>query len=330
MAKKICFFTVASILLISMGWYANEWHHRGQNRVKDRRVKLKGYQFISPLIDVELPEGYNVRHEPNPFKYKVKQFVDQQILSGNVKEMSVYYRDLSDGPWFGINEKVKYNAASMMKVPLMISWLKRAEKNPAVLQRKLTFDENTCPCPPQGIKPAETLKNGGSYTVEELLRYMICFSDNKAMWLLHNTMSDEEYIKVLDSMDVTTDPREKHNLITVHGYSGFLRILFNASFLNEEMSEKALRLLSLQHFPYGIAAGVPKGTKIASKFGEFADDKSPEIIQLHEFGIVYHPNGPYILGILTRGNNLVKQADVLKNVSELVYNEVNNNASVNK
>jgi beta-lactamase class A len=330
-AGKIFSFIVAPLLLFCAGWYAHEWYYKHIfNKSEDRRIKLSGYQFISPLIDVELPEGYNVRHEPIPFKYKIKNFVDQQIKSGKVREMSVYFRDLSDGPWFGINEKEKYDAASMMKVPTMIAWLKRAEKDPALLQRKLTFNENTCPCPPQDIKPADTLKHGASYTIEELLRYMICFSDNKAMWLLHREIPDEEYGRIMTSMDVTNDPSEGHNFVTVHGYSGFLRILYNASFLNKEMSEKALQLLSFQDFPYGLTAGVPKGVKVAAKFGEYVDDKYPGLHQLHEFGIVYHPKGPYILGILTRGNNLAKQAEILKNVSEIVYNSVTGDASAHK
>lgn len=319
---KIIIFVAAPLLLFSAGWYAHGWYQRHFDNTESRRVKLKGFHFVSPLLDVELPEGYNVRHEPIPFKYKINEFVELQVSAGNVREMSVYYRDLSDGPWFGINEKVKYDAASMMKVPVMIAWLRRAEKDPAVLQRKLVFNAETCPCPPQGIKPAQTLKDGGSYTVDELLRYMICFSDNRAMWLLHNEISDQEYGKIMESMDVTNDPSENRNRVTVHGYSGFLRILYNASFLNKEMSEKALRLMSYQDFPYGIVAGVPKGIKVASKFGEFVDDNDSGTLQLHEFGIVYHPNGPYILGILTRGNNLTKQSEILRNVSEIVYNEV--------
>ena len=103
----------------------------------------------------------------------------------------------------------------------------------------------------------------------------------------------------------------------------FLRILYNSSFLNKEMSEKALQLMSYQDFPIGIAAGIPTGTKLASKFGEFSDSKYPGIIQLHEFGIVYHPKGPYILGILTRGHDYNKQAGIIRTVSKEVYDLVN-------
>lgn len=321
--KKIFSLLVLAALFIGAGWYANDWHKSRPGVLEAKRVRQKGFQYISPLLDVELPEGYGVRSEPIPFKNKLLKLVQDQIDSGQVREMSVYYRDLSDGPWFGINEKVKYNPASMMKVPILVAWLKRAEKDPSVLQSKLKFDGKKYNGPPQGYKPAQTLKDGAGYTVETLLRYMMYYSDNRSLWLLQINMDAGEYEYVLHNMDVTNEQEDGHDTITVHSYSGFLRILYNASFLNKEMSEKALQLMSYQDFPIGIAAGIPPGTKLASKFGEFSDSKTPDIIQLHEFGIVYHPKGPYILGILTRGNNYNKQAGIIKTVSKEVYDLVN-------
>jgi len=319
--NKIFSFVVLPALLIVTGWYANDWYERNF-RHGYKQIKQSGFQFISPLLDVELPEGYGVRHEPIPFKHKLVKFVNQQIQSGKVRDMSVYYRDLSDGPWFGINEKVKYNPASMMKVPVMVAWLKRAEKDPTVLKRRFVFDEKSYSSPPQSIKSEHVLKAGVSYTVEELLRYMMQSSDNKAMSLLYFALSSEEFSHVVDSMDVTNEEYGKYDSVSVHGYSGFLRILYNASFLNEEMSEKALQLLSSQDFPYGLLAGVPKGTKVASKFGEYNDRENPDVIQFHEFGIIYHPKGPYILGVLTRGDDWERQADIIKSVSAMVYDSV--------
>jgi beta-lactamase class A len=314
-AKTTGFFIIAALLLIAAGWYAHGWYHRCTDTARDRRIKLQGFHFVSPLLDVELPEGYGVGREPIPFKYKIKAFVDQELKSGKVRELSVYYRDLSDGPWFGINEKVQYNPSSMMKVPIMIAWLKRAEKDPAVLRSRLFYDEKNTSAPPQGIKPVKTLVNRRSYTVDELLHYMLNYSDNKAAVLLLHGLRKEELDQVIHSMDITSNPNDDGQFqMTAHGYSGFFRILYNASFLNREMSEKALQLLSLQDFPYGIAAGVPKGLKVASKFGEYVQGENGEDRQLHEFGIVYHPNGPYILGIMTRGRDLAKQTDILRDV----------------
>jgi len=321
-ATKTLYLAVVMLLMIGVGWYGHGWYDRASTSRGERRVTLKGFEYISPLVDVELPEGYSVRREPIPFKHTVEKYVDQLVKSGAVKDISVYFRDLSDGPWFGINEDVKYNAASMMKVSTMIAWLKRAEKDPSVLRRTFVFDEKAYDGPPQVVAPERTLKSGRSYTVDELLNYMMNFSDNKAMWLLHNDLHESELRVLLDSMDVTNDTTTGYNLITVHGYSGFLRVLYNASYLNKEMSERALKLMSYQEFPQGIVAGIPKGVKVASKYGVINDGVNRENVQLHEFGIVYHPNGPYILGILSRGNNLDVQANVLKTVSEMVYKSV--------
>lgn len=315
------------VLLFCAGWHGHGWYKRHYDCDKHRRVRLAGFHFISPLIDVELPEGYSISREPIPFKSKIKEFVQRQIDSGRVRNVSVYYRDMLDGPWFGINETVEYNPASMMKVPVMIAWLKRAEKDPHALERTFTYDGKLNMSAMQSIKPAHTITPGQSYTVDELLHYMLNYSDNNATSLLYAGLNTAELNDVLDSMDIDNHPKDDANSVTVHGYSGFFRILYNAAYLNREMSEKALWLLSLQDFPQGISAGVPKGIPVAAKFGEYGEGIPGEDKQLHEFGIVYHSKGPYILGIMTRGHDTAIQTEIIKEISALVYAEVDSNTS---
>jgi beta-lactamase class A len=320
-ARQLFTYLVMPALLMAIGWFAHNWSaHHGYHSFK--RFRQGQYRFISPLLDVEMPEGYSVGHEPIPFKRRVDAYVQEQIRSGAVRKMSVYYRDLSDGPWFGINESIKYNPASMMKVPVMVAWLRRAEKDPAVLKQTLVYNDTSYVSPPQTIASDQMIQPGRRYTVEELLRFMIQYSDNNAMSLLYFALAPEEFATVVDNMDVTNEEYGKYDSISVHGYSGFLRILYNASYLSKEMSEKALLLMSRQTFASGLRAGVPPEVKVASKFGEFNEKERPEEIQLHEFGIVYHPKGPYILGVLTMGGNWEKQAAVIKGVSQLVYSAV--------
>ena len=104
--------------------------------------------------------------------------------------------------------------------------------------------------------------------------------------------------------------------------STFFRILFNASFLSREMSEKALQLLTMQDYPQGLAAGVPQGVEIAAKYGENVRGPNNEIKQLHEFGIVYHPAHPYIIGIMTRGHDFGVQSGIIREISRMIYAEV--------
>jgi len=314
----------AAAALFAAGWMAGDLV-RGRREPTSRRVLGRGFRLVSPLLDVELPGGWAVTHEPIPFQHEVERLVAEQIGSGRVWNMAVYYRDLLDGPWFGVNADATFNPASMMKVPVMIAWLKRAQRQPRVLLETMTFDEREYPAPPRERPVEQALSPGGRYTVEQLLQFMIDFSDNRAMWLLYRALPAGEVSDVLDNMDVSNVPDQAGNRISAHGYSGFFRILFNAAYLDPPTSELALELLALQRFPQGLAAGVPPGTLVASKFGEWTAE--PGRVQLHEFGIVYHPRGPYILGVMTDGSDWDDQARLLAEISSLVYRETTTHAA---
>ncbi len=320
--RQVVLYLVVGSLLFGAGWFAHVAYQGRLFRQPDRRAVLKGFRFTSPLLDVELPEGMTVGNEHIPFSFKVESFVQTLIKSGSARDIAVYYRDLHEGPWFSIDKGTEYNPASMMKVPLMISWLKRAETNPQVLKRAFLYDGKKDMSVMQNIQPERKLTPGRRYTVEELLNFMMRYSDNNATAILYQEMDTKELIAVLDGMDVSNHANEENNFITVYGYSGFFRILYNASFLNREMSEKALELLSHQDFSQGIAGGVPQGIVIASKFGEHAEGLNQEQKQLHEFGIVYHPEHPYILGVMTRGNDSGRQAGIIRDISRMIYEEV--------
>lgn len=320
--RHFFWYLAISVALFGMGWYSHAWHQNQHVTKNSRRITIKGYKFTSPLLDVELPEGIALSQEPISFKRKIIDYVGGQVKAGNVRDVSVYFRDLIDGPWFGVNENREFDAASMMKVPVMIAWLKRAENDPKILSKRLVYDGKLDFTTQQGIKPQKTILSGKFYTVDELLHYMMNYSDNNATSVLFGGLTQEELGAVLDGMDIDNHPLDGGNFITVHGYSGFFRILYNASFLNREMSEKALQLLSLQDFPQGMASGLPKGTIVAAKFGESGSGVMGEVRQLHEFGIIYHPNGAYILGIMAEGRDVTRLSEVIKMVSSMIYTEV--------
>lgn len=325
-ARRTVLLLSAAVLIASASWHAHTWYSNHYESMHLRRVAATGYRFTSPLLDIELPEGITINREPLHIKHNIEAYIRKQVERGQVRIVAVYFRDLLDGPWFGINEDIEFNPASMMKVPVMIAWLKRAEKNPSILKRKMTFAVHDVSVPKPYTKPAREIEFGKSYTVEELLHYMINYSDNNATALLFKPLSIQELGNVLDSMNVRNNPTRDGNSVTLVGFSGFFRILFNAAFLNREMSEKALELMSLDDFPQGIASGVPPGIHVASKFGEVVPTAGDEDIQLHEFGIVYHPSSPYILGIMTMGRDFAAQEQIIRDISRMIYSEIDLNS----
>jgi hypothetical protein len=110
-------------------------------------------------------------------------------------------------------------------------------------------------------------------------------------------------------------------------YASFYRVLFNASYLNRDMSEKALRFLSQASYRDGIISGVPQEIDVVAKYGErVLDDRSagqPVVMkQLHEVGIVYHPRHPYIMGVMVRGSDSSRLQKVMRDISALIFEEV--------
>ena len=76
------------------------------------------------------------------------------------------------------------------------------------------------------------------------------------------------------------------------------------------------------NFDPGVAGGVPNNISVADKFGEKVSTINSEEKQLHNCGIVYYPKHPYLICIMTRGDDFDRLAGVIKSISSFVYQEV--------
>jgi len=93
------------------------------------------------------------------------------------------------------------------------------------------------------------------------------------------------------------------------------------------MSEKALEYLSQSDYKNGLVAGVSSNIIVAHKFGE-RGYKQGKINQLHDCGIIYYPNEPYLLCIMTDGRSFEDRELIIRNISQLVYDEFDKNFKV--
>jgi beta-lactamase class A len=77
-------------------------------------------------------------------------------------------------------------------------------------------------------------------------------------------------------------------------------------------------LLAKSNFKEGMVAGLPQGIKLVHKFGEGGDVNGE--LQLHETGIIYMPGGPYLITIMTKGNDLQQLAAIIAALTKTTYN----------
>lgn len=286
---------------------------------QEQRLPNSSYKFINPLLECDA-NSFSTDTELDHLKTQLQNYIQQQTDGQKITFASVYYRDLNNGPWFGINASELFSPSSLIKVPLMIAYLKEAQDNPTILDQVLTnnqkFEPNSV-----NIVPEVTLIPNQKYTVRELISRMIIYSDNLAYNLLNENMDAQKIIKVYNDFGIDiskgyTDPNG--NIISVKSYASFFRILFNSSYLNQDMSEYALNLLSQTKFTQGLVAGLPTQTTVAHKFGErqYLDTGQK---QLHDCGIVYLPENPYLICVMTRGQNFFTLEETIKNISSMVY-----------
>jgi beta-lactamase class A len=284
--------------------------------IKELR-KSSGYKMINPVIDFVELNPYKV-NETHDLENQLNLYINKVISEKKADTVSVYFRDLNNGPWIGIGEDNYYSPASLLKVPVLIVVLKTAEENPEFLTKKIVYvptDKNST----RNITDGIALEANKVYTINELLEYMIIHSDNEAVYMLLDMINKQKMHDIYYDLGIPIENHSDDNCLTVKEYATFFRILYNATYLNKKMSEKALTLLSKTTFNQGIVAGVPKGITVAHKFGERHFVRKG-LKQLHDCGIVYNEKRPYLLCIMTKGNNFKELEKVISEISAIVYN----------
>jgi len=295
------------------------------SRIKEddsQQIRSGNGEFTNPLLECDVAQG-TINSTKLAFDKKLESLVSEMISSNldNKLNISVYFRDLNNGPVVGINENINFMPASLLKVPVMMSFLKHSERDPSILSKKILYEGKKYNTISQTIIPKEKLVAGKEYTVEELIERMIKYSDNEALALLWPNISSEEYVELYKLFGVNPNSILDPNYgITVKEYSRFFRILFNSSFLSQANSEGALKLLSESEFKDGIRKNIPKDIKVASKFGERGLENGT--IQIHECGIIYYPKHPYLLCVMTRGEEGVRLIEHITEISDFVFTQI--------
>lgn len=321
------FLIVAAAAVAVSGWvaFAITVMHDPTSGQNVTEVREGGWALISPLLEctASSPLGGERR---KLLEQSLESVVRSRITAGSATHISLYFRDLNNGPWIGINEDEKFAPGSMLKVPVMMAYYHAAEKDPTILQKEIEFQPYT---PPDGslvsqeVDSSGQLVRGRKYTVESLIANMIIYSDNNATALLWDFIDQEKKDRAYRDLGLTvpviTDWMS--NVISVRDYATFMRVLYNASYLGREYSSHALDLLTKTSFRDGLVAGLPVGTKVAHKFG-IRFKEGTTAMQLHDCGIVYAPDRPFLLCVMTKGHSLQQQGETIAEITRVVYDSV--------
>jgi beta-lactamase class A len=324
---------VASLILGAViGWFWRSHTETTMAQTKLVRQNSIDYKFVNPIILAQTPENTS---DPvlQSLKSSITQYIAAAKSKNTVTDASVYFRRMNTDSWVGVNADDTYAPASMLKTVSLVAFLRAEQQNPALASDTATIDT-------QGINtdtnqdyypPQQTVQLGGTYATQELLSRMIIDSDNNAAFAIDEITGKDLLGQTYKDLTIP-DPNKTVaiDFISPKIMSRVFRSLYNGAYLSAPVSEEALDLLSKTTFTQGLVAGVPVGTTVAHKFGErtigITDANNPAasetIKELHDCGIVYYPNDPYLLCVMTKGNDFPTLQKVISDISAMTWNSM--------
>ncbi len=278
--------------------------------------RLSGFKYVAPII------AAGPTKESSQFtqlKGDITNLINKEKATGTVSSVSVYLKSFSSSNWMTINQEERYAPGSLLKVAVLVTYLRMSEGIPNLLKKEMVYHGDRRFKFPVEHYMSDTVREGRKYTVAELLRYMIKHSDNKATVFLENYMDTTIFKRVFSDIgmkDIHFD--DANYTLSVKEYSRLMKALYNAGYLGANNSEFAISMLTEGTFREGILKELPRTTVVAHKFGEAGDQYHHE---LHESGIVYLNNNPYLLTVMTKGTDWDRLSETISHISKLVYDK---------
>ncbi len=284
----------------------------------EKTFRLKGFKYIKPLVN-ESRECESVRYAA--LKESIKNYIDAETKTGAISCASVFLKNLGKGEdWISVYPRLEYHPASLGKVPILITYLKKSESVPGLLDKEIFYVKDSKKVPSQNFA-FDSLRSGHKYKVRELLYHMIANSDNRATLLLQDNIDFASFRTTITDLGFDENKLIDTNYkFKAREYSIFLEALYNAGYLNMPSSEYASSLLAQCKFREGVLKNLPADVKAIHKFGEYAADKDRE---LHESAIIYIDNNAYVITIMTKGHDFKKLSDLMGHISRMVYDYMN-------
>ncbi|MBQ7449879.1 serine hydrolase, partial [bacterium] len=250
----------------------------------------------------------------------LKNTLETQIAAYPDFEVSIFVWDSSNGNYVDINAEKTFPAASIIKIPVLISLFKAIENGKLKKTDKIPLEEYYRS---EGSGSLQYQAQGLALNLDKLARIMITDSDNSATNML---------MSAIGSMTAVNNDIKEWGLKNTHinswlpdlggtNYTStkdlgiMLHNLDNEDFLELESRADIFDYMGHVKNNRLLAAGIPENASIAHKTGDIG-------IMLGDAGIIYSPNGKkYVVAIMVkRPRNDFRAKEFIVNASKTIYN----------
>ena len=239
--------------------------------------------------------------------------------------VGLYFETLNNGGSVGINDDVRLIPGSLRKVPLLVATLKGVEHGTLSLSDRVEIQERHLDLA-LGVKnavgPLAARGAGQKLTIRQLVDAIALHSDNTATSALLERVGYEAYADAMFASGLSwrtwrenfEGGRMTEFPSSAHEFAQIFRSLYYSSYLRPRHSQELLELLSRSEFRDGIPAGLPTGVPASHKTGDWRYGEHH-----HDCGIIYYPDKPYALCIMTRGLDKAGANRLISEISRDIF-----------
>lgn len=204
------------------------------------------------------------------------KYVKRQ-LSSVPGHIGFYYKNLVTGETDGSRQTELFQAASVIKLPILAAILLEEREHPGVLQERLLVrDGDKVP----GCGALQHISGTQAYDIESLCKLMITISDNTATNVLIRRFGIEflnERFRVLGLQetkifrflfDTEAARQGKENLCQPKEIGSLLEEIYHGRCVSANASERMRAMLSQQQINHKIPSLLPPTVRVEHKTGE--------------------------------------------------------------
>lgn len=232
-----------------------------------------------------------------------------------------YYKGLDKGEIVTFNEDKIFQAASIIKIPVLVEAFNQVRLGELDFDRKYEIrKEDKMP----SCGALSYMHDGLEVTLRDLCVLMIIHSDNTAANLLikllgmgriNQTLIDHGiYMTRINRLlfDEEASKQGLENIMVLEEMVALFEAMYRGTLISRKASAEMLEILKMQRMNDKIPYLLPKEVPIAHKTGEDAGIS-------HDMGIVFCDR-PFFIGFASGGTNVPLMENAMREISRFAYN----------
>jgi beta-lactamase class A len=225
-----------------------------------------------PVARAKIPAVDPMLAAPEP----TPQFVARGLRAelGRVAERypasyGVVVSDPSSGETVTMNQDQRFLAASLTKLPTLLTLYRGAARGEVDLDAEITMRASDVKAYGTGVLYLRPV--GTTMTLRECAELMIKDSDNTAWVMLHRYMGRSNVEAELYDMGARSTQYWNPNTTTPHDILLMLEKVADPSYTSPELSAEMLDMMTNTSFEDRLPQLLPEGTRVAHKIGSYGD-----------------------------------------------------------